>query len=141
MASTVGYCGRFCPFGYHSHLKGCTMYHDKITKHYAIAALWSSTDDEGEPLDAVYSIDDISATTYGQMSEDVLQFIKTNEALLIASGQSDEQIGHDFWLTRNGHGAGFWDRGLGDVGDKLTEACKAFGGVDLYVGDDGLIYS
>lgn len=22
-----------------------------------------------------------------------------------------EQAGHDFWLTRNGHGAGFWDRG------------------------------
>ena len=22
----------------------------------------------------------------------------------------DEQAGHDFWLTRNGHGAGFWDR-------------------------------
>lgn len=20
-----------------------------------------------------------------------------------------ERIGHDFWLTRNGHGAGFWD--------------------------------
>ena len=20
------------------------------------------------------------------------------------------QAGHDFWLTRNGHGAGFWDR-------------------------------
>jgi hypothetical protein len=117
------------------------MYHDKITKHYAIAALWSSTDDDGEPLDAGYSIDDISATTYGQMSEDVLQFIKANEELLKASGQSDEQIGHDFWLTRNGHGAGFWDRGLGEVGDKLTAACKPFGGVDLYVGDDGLIYS
>lgn len=116
------------------------MYHDKITKHYAIAALWSSTDDEGEPLDAVYSVDDISAQTYGQMSQDVLDFIKANEALLIASGQSDEQIGHDFWLTRNGHGAGFWDRGLGEVGDKLTAACESFGGVDLYVGDDGQIY-
>ena len=21
----------------------------------------------------------------------------------------DEYAGHDFWLTRNGHGAGFWD--------------------------------
>lgn len=26
-------------------------------------------------------------------------------------GQFDQaQIGHDLWLTRNGHGAGFWDR-------------------------------
>lgn len=22
----------------------------------------------------------------------------------------DERAGHDFWLTRAGHGAGFWDR-------------------------------
>ena len=25
----------------------------------------------------------------------------------------EAQAGHDFWLTRNGHGVGFWDRGLG----------------------------
>ena len=48
--------------------------------------------------------------------------------------------GHDFWLTRNGHGAGFWDRGLGEVGDRLSNACKAFGSYDLYIGDDGKIY-
>jgi hypothetical protein len=26
---------------------------------------------------------------------------------------SESQAAVDFWLTRNGHGAGFWDRGLG----------------------------
>jgi hypothetical protein len=49
--------------------------------------------------------------------------------------------GHDFWLTRNGTGAGFWD---GDwfEGEKLTEAAKAFGNFDLMVDhDDGTIYS
>jgi len=40
-----------------------------------------------------------------------------------------------------GHGAGFWDRGNGAAGDALTALCKPFGGVDLYTGDDGLIYS
>lgn len=117
------------------------MIHKQITKHYAIAALWSSTDDQDEPLDSNYSLDDISAETWGRMCEDVLQFIKANEALLVASGQSDEQIGHDFWLTRNGHGAGFWDRDLGDIGDKLTDACNAFGEVWLYVGDDAQIHA
>jgi hypothetical protein len=48
--------------------------------------------------------------------------------------------GHDFWLTRNGHGAGFWDGELGDIGDRLTEASKAFGEVCLTVCDDGEIY-
>lgn len=46
-----------------------------------------------------------------------------------------EYMGHDFWFTRNGHGVGFWDRRLGEVGDKLTEACKAYGEVYVYFTD------
>ena len=111
-----------------------------VFKHYLICALWSSTDDDGEPLDAVYSIDDIAPQTLKQMEIEVNDFIEANEDMLIESGQSDEQIGHDFWLTRNGHGAGFWDRGLGAVGDDLSKASKPYGEVYLYVGDDGLIY-
>jgi hypothetical protein len=53
---------------------------------------------------------------------------------------NDEQAGVDFWLTRNGHGAGFWDRGNGALGDRLAAAAKIYGTVDLYAGDDGLIY-
>lgn len=116
------------------------MHKETILKHYIICALWSSIDDDGEPLDSVYTVDDISAQTLKQMDIEVSDFIKDNESLLIESGQSDQQIGHDFWLTRNGHGAGFWDRGLGAIGDALTKASKSFGGSDLYVGDDGLIY-
>jgi hypothetical protein len=36
-------------------------------------------------------------------------------------------FGTDFVLTRNHHGAGFWDRGLGDLGDRLTEWAQTFG--------------
>lgn len=46
-----------------------------------------------------------------------------------------EHAGHDFWLTRCGHGAGFWD---GDwqsdsvnVADILTEKAQSYGEVDL----------
>lgn len=46
------------------------------------------------------------------------------------------QMGHDFWLTRNGHGAGFWDR---DLGDYLTEVSKLFKEVNIELGDNGLI--
>jgi hypothetical protein len=48
------------------------------------------------------------------------------------------QAGHDFYLTRNGHGAGFWDRGLGDAGDRLTRASKVYGpqGFRLWTDDD-----
>lgn len=48
--------------------------------------------------------------------------------------------GHDFWLTRNHHGAGFWDRDLGMPGDELTRAAHQYGEVSLYCGDDGLLY-
>jgi len=48
---------------------------------------------------------------------------------------------HDFWLTRNHHGAGFWDRKLEDergafAMQLLTEASHRFGEIDLYIGDD-----
>lgn len=50
-------------------------------------------------------------------------------------------VGHDFWLTRCGHGAGFWDGDLPkDLGDRLTNASTLAGNVDPYIGDDGLIY-
>lgn len=54
-----------------------------------------------------------------------------------------EQIGHDFLLTRNGHGAGFWDRGTlypEGFGDILTGRAKAYGELTPYLGDDGRIY-
>ena len=112
---------------------------------YVECALWSSTDESdesgGEPLDANYSADDIAAATLATMHEECDQFIAAYWALIVESGQSPEQCGCDFWLTRNGHGAGFWDRGYpARIGDALTQAAKTEGARDLYVGDDGLIY-
>jgi hypothetical protein len=52
----------------------------------------------------------------------------------------EERAGHDFWLTRNGHGAGFWDRGLGTLGNRLSAAAKVYSGCDLFVGDDARVY-
>jgi len=48
--------------------------------------------------------------------------------------------GIDFFLTRNRHGAGFWDRGLGKVGDELSEHAHGYGETNLYEGDDGQLY-
>jgi hypothetical protein len=42
----------------------------------------------------------------------------------------EARAGHDFWLTRRGHGTGFWDRGLGKLGDRLSEAAKVYGDDD-----------
>ncbi len=50
------------------------------------------------------------------------------------------QMGHDFFLTRNRHGAGFWDRGNGEFGDELTQLSHKFSEFTPVIGDDGLVY-
>ena len=109
---------------------------------YMDCALWStndnSTPDGGDSLDQNYSISDIAKEAKDHMREDCNVFMRNNRFNLM--DMHPEQAGHDFWLTRNGHGAGFWDRGLGELGDRLTAAVHAFGEIDLYVGDDGLLY-
>jgi len=52
----------------------------------------------------------------------------------------EQCLGHDIWYTSNGHGVGFWDRGLGDLGERLTTASKAIRSHDVYAGDEGLLY-
>lgn len=76
---------------------------------------------------------EFSRETKQKMLDDCQKFIKEAGAWL--DSVSPDQAGHDFWLTRNGHGAGFWDRGLGRIGDKLTAIAKSFGAVDLFVDD------
>ncbi len=120
---------------------------------YMDCALWSSTvcdDEENDcrPMDDEYSIDDIAPECAAAMRSVCQDFIDANDDDLHAycvemkhgEWSGEELAGHDFWLTRNGHGVGFWDRGLGALGDRLSAAAKVYGEVDLYVGGDGLIY-
>lgn len=51
-----------------------------------------------------------------------------------------EQVGHDIWLTRNQHGAGFWDRGYGPLGQRLTEAAHALGEDNVWIDQDGELH-
>lgn len=107
---------------------------------YVECALWSSIDDDGEPLDGL-SADDLAPETVQTMSDDLVDFLALVDREGIDRSWWDAaQMAHDFWLTRNGHGAGFWDRGQGETGDRLTALCKPFGEQHPYVGDDGLIY-
>jgi hypothetical protein len=46
------------------------------------------------------------------------------------------RAGHDFWLTRNGHGAGFWDGDWPVYGDLFTKIAKGYGEVDAHYGSD-----
>lgn len=112
---------------------------DVITHHALVAWLWSEIDHDGEPMDANYTVDDIAECEREEWRDEVEQFVQLSRAALRVSKLTDEQIGHDFTLTRNGHGAGFWDRGLGFSGDVLTNNANSFMEVSAYVGDDGSI--
>lgn len=113
---------------------------ENILSSYVEAALWTSSDDNDETLDSTYYWEDFAPETQGAMREDVQRFIDQAGTLLIEAELSESQIGHDFWLTRNGHGAGFWDRNLGEIGDKLSDICRNLGEAYLYIGDDGQIH-
>lgn len=107
---------------------------------YIECALWSSTDDDGVPLDSNYGPEDLAPEALAQMEADCISFCAALCLFRWDAVMSDVQAGHDFWLTRNGHGAGFWDRGLGSTGDALTTHAESYGSADLYIGDDGKIY-
>ena len=80
---------------------------------------------------------------YGDAEElisDCLGFLSEASTLLAKTSLTFESAGHDFLLTRNGHGAGFWDRGLGDVGDKLTDMAHNYGTIGLELGNNGRVY-
>ncbi len=106
---------------------------DDFTRAYLECALWSTLDGQGEPLDGRYSIEDFSPEAIEKATDDCVRFQAENEEDLWLADyghpeHSDYSMaGHDFWLTLNGHGAGFWDGDLPEkLGDRLTEASKTF---------------
>ena len=54
-------------------------------------------------------------------------------AYVTESGRDMESAGTDYFLSRNGHGAGFFDRGNGPVFRDLQQAARLDGTADTYV--------
>lgn len=113
---------------------------------YVTCMLWSTpgTDNAtGEEVDDLLAFE-LAAETVEKVKMDCHAFWKEAYNLLEIMSDSGlhgfNDAGHDFWLTRNGHGAGFWDRGLGNAGDVLTAMSHKAGSCDPYVGDDGKVY-
>lgn len=116
---------------------------DAFTLQYLITALWSSTDEStpegGEPMDKNYDIKSFSPEALAKAEADCKAFQEQNADDL---AQCDiGTAGHDFWLTRNGHGAGFWDGDYEkEMGQRLTKSSKTFGECNLYIGDDNQVH-
>jgi hypothetical protein len=111
----------------------------EFIRAYCICALWSSTDGDEEPMDKNHSIEDIDGETFAAMVYDCEKFFYANHEKFYGHYS---QAGNDLWLSRNGHGSGYFDRAecFGENCQGLQDAAKKYGEVALYVGDDGSIY-
>lgn len=118
--------------------------------------LYVESDDSGEPLDKNYSVKDFDEKSLEKLYSDYQKFISMVEDLITEEvGDSweciddfydlmqptENQTEYDYILTRNRHGAGFWD---GDWDSRiswiLTDAARSQEEITVYVGDDQKIY-
>ena len=116
---------------------------DEFTRAYMESILFAETDWDGEPLDASYDISDFSQESLSAIKKDCAEFQSQANIEEIDGApselkvSSDGMAGHDFWLTRARHGAGFWDGDWPEPhGDRLTKLSEKFGEVCVTVDDD-----
>jgi len=100
-------------------------------------------------LDRHFSISDFSHSALVRAAKDCARFEMENAETLanaIATGEvvcgpdfnEWERAGHDFWLSRNGHGAGFFDGDWPEpYGDTLQDAAEKFGGLNPFANEAG----
>lgn len=116
-----------------------------FTQGYIDALFFTETGPDSPEFDD-YGFYDFAPETLTRIITDCASFELSNKALLNKAdevsqgGYTSEQAGHDLWLTRNRHGAGFWDRGLHDIGEALAEKAQAMGELSLVLWDDKKLY-
>lgn len=120
----------------------CHREESKWLKH-----LEDGTNEGSIPCDKGF--EDIDPESLKIIIADCATFIKDNNDLLgkawsrgcgfLEGGYDESCAGRDFWFTRNGHGVGYWDRGLDDIGEELTKACESYKEVMTFT-ENGLVY-
>lgn len=109
---------------------------DDFTKGYFAAAEWLLDEDVNRDKLRGWHKESLK-----RGKADCEKFQQENAALLdiyredmgdLREYSADERAGHDFWLSRNGHGSGFCDRDT-DVADDLEEACDKWSSCELDV--------
>lgn len=94
---------------------------DDFTRGYLEAVEWLLAEEVNRD-----KLRGFSASAKAEARKDCAKFMADRSIDLAmyeaATGLDMAHAGHDFWLTRNGHGAGFWDR---DVIDETVEGAHA----------------
>ena len=127
---------------------------DQFLRGY-MTALWWSTSDEVDGEEVHLDEFEPSEGAVRKCTKDCFHFFWANKHDLdkaasrydLSRGDGADTgydfAGHDFALTRNGHGAGFWDRKelkVRGLDERLTKASDEAGRAEAYLGDDKLIY-
>lgn len=99
---------------------------------YLECALWTAEHDEA----TIFDFDPDTLTEAKSLCD---RFEAENaealERYYEKTNRTASSAGHDLWLTRNGHGAGFWDRVEGDAFLDLCAAAKALGEAYVIIHD------
>jgi hypothetical protein len=137
---TKGYvsCALWCGVMVYKHDDDCPC-HEPATNGDAYDADSCECEPELESSSDEHDESELTDDAHKELTDDAHDFYASNVADLRASTLDMERCGHDFWLTRNRHGAGFWDdKGRGKDADaaldRLTEASHACGSQDLEQG-------
>lgn len=120
---------------------------DSFTQGYIEAMFFTSTgDSDDSERDMQHAtLAELAEETWQEIERDCAAFQEANKATLEQAyaypliGYDAERAGNDFWYTRNGHGTGFWDRGLEDVGGKLSAMARDLE-LDFHRRHDGMLY-
>ncbi len=119
---------------------------EAFTRGYIACALWcgvmSYDGEELESADSDFSEDDLTDEARETIEKECRDFVASNISDLMGCDLDSEQCGHDFYLTRNRHGAGFWDRkSRGEYADqcldRLTKTSHAYGEQSLLADANG----
>ena len=116
---------------------------DSFLQGYIEAAFFTETGySENEDLEHA-SFCELAESAIVEAQEDCFEFQASAAQWLEKAREYDydmEQAGRDFWFSRNGHGAGYFDRKIGAAAEALQELAHKQGSRDMYRGDDGMIY-
>lgn len=119
---------------------------DEFLSAYLEAMLFCETDNGEEDndrglSDLGFTVADIAPEALAVARADCEAFWGKAGGIVAECGGGVRKAAIDFYLTRNGHGAGFWDGDWPDeAGERLTEIADDFGEQSWYVGDDGKVY-
>lgn len=137
---------------------------DEFTRSFFQAALWSTVanatnnDNDDRSFAALgYDIDDFDPHVRNALAEECESFQEEFGDAIDADVQRSpampwpsnrELAGYGLWMTRNGHGVGFWDGDWPEpLSEILTDSAQRLGEVQLYVvgqrrdGKGGTIYA